>query len=547
MNRNLFFPCLLVIGVAFFASCGNKNKYAIAVPKDAAFVFHINSPSIASKLSWAEIKASSWFQQIRVEDDDTLAKTLLDNPDNSGINTQEAMVFFMKKRGDGGYITFQGTLKDAAAFEAFCKKMDKKDLTVTKDGDLSIIKDKNGIVTWNSSRFMFLGDAPFMGVRGDMMNPGRYPDPHRFPADSLVKFAKELYALNSDESLFDDKRFAELIKEPGDAHMWASAEHSIGGGVMLAATFFSKIDKLFKGNVTAGVLNFDNGKISVKSKSYMNDELNTVFKKYGNKNVDAATINRIPSQNVVALWSMHYNPESLPELLKVLELDGPANGFLSKFEYSVPEFVKANKGEVLLAVTDLEMKSQTVDIPGMEKLSEEQREQLEQMAMPSPNVKILFASSINDKMAFEKLVAVIKNHKDEIPITRGFPDFDYSMNDQWFAAGNNLEQVNKFLEGGNNNLPIASRLSGRPLVFYVDLQKAMVALGNVFKDARFKAALDESRKMWEDILMTGGEFKDGAFTSQFDINLVDKNTNSLKQLNQYIDRIIASKNSVAAN
>jgi len=43
--------------------------------------------------------------------------------------------------------------------------------------------------------------------------------------------------------------------------------------------------------------------------------------------------------------------------------------------------------------------------------------------------------------------------------------------------------------------------------------------------------------MWQDAIVTGGTYKDHAIDFQFEINLVDKNTNSLKQLNQYINTI----------
>jgi hypothetical protein len=41
--------------------------------------------------------------------------------------------------------------------------------------------------------------------------------------------------------------------------------------------------------------------------------------------------------------------------------------------------------------------------------------------------------------------------------------------------------------------------------------------------------------------MTGGEIKDGAMTAEFVVNLIDKKTNSLKQINQYIEQLAALK------
>ena len=40
--------------------------------------------------------------------------------------------------------------------------------------------------------------------------------------------------------------------------------------------------------------------------------------------------------------------------------------------------------------------------------------------------------------------------------------------------------------------------------------------------------------MWDNMLISGGNFKDGGITQHWEINLLDKNTNSLKQLNTYI-------------
>jgi hypothetical protein len=53
------------------------------------------------------------------------------------------------------------------------------------------------------------------------------------------------------------------------------------------------------------------------------------------------------------------------------------------------------------------------------------------------------------------------------------------------------------------------------------------------KDSLALAALDASLKVWDNILLSGGEFKDGGVTQHVEINLVEKSVNSLKQLNQY--------------
>ncbi|WP_315818017.1 hypothetical protein [Paraflavitalea speifideaquila] len=56
-----------------------------------------------------------------------------------------------------------------------------------------------------------------------------------------------------------------------------------------------------------------------------------------------------------------------------------------------------------------------------------------------------------------------------------------------------------------------------------------------------KQILTESVNLWEDVLATAGEYSNGTMTSHFEINLVNKNVNSLKQLNQYFDKLEALK------
>ena len=52
-------------------------------------------------------------------------------------------------------------------------------------------------------------------------------------------------------------------------------------------------------------------------------------------------------------------------------------------------------------------------------------------------------------------------------------------------------------------------------------------------DSLTLAGFDASLKMWDNLTMKGGQFKDGGITQHWEINLMDKNTNSLKQLNKY--------------
>lgn len=527
MQRTSLFG-LLAIALVLIASCRSADKSAIAIPKDAAVVLHINTSSLSSKLSWKEIQQTNWFKEAYADADDTLARKLLDNPDNSGINTDADLVFFVKKQGKNGYAVFEGGLKDAAAFESFNKKLKPK-ATASKDGDLNILKmDDEQIATWKDGHFIYVYNADFDKASRFSEEGESKPS---VITDSLINFAKALYDLKGSNSLTSEEKFSSLLKESGDVHVWLNSENLYSGmlGGMLSTM---KIGDLIKGNVSAMALHFDNGKIAIKSKTYYNDEVRKLLEKYKMKNIDADALSRIPSENIAGVFAWNYPPEGLKEFLKLAGLDGMINGFLGEIGYSIDEFVKANKGDLVVAVSDFEIKTEQVTYPSYEEGGAPYT-----YTKTNPSAKVLFAVSINDKPAFDKLIGVAKAKIGDAA-EKTAPEVSYSLNDKWFAAGNSVDQVNKFLSGGaNNKHAFVGKLSGHPAGIYVDLQKILKTSEAATTDSSAKAGLAASVKMWEDILAIGGELNDGAITNQFEINLVDKNTNSLKQLNQYADRM----------
>jgi hypothetical protein len=42
---------------------------------------------------------------------------------------------------------------------------------------------------------------------------------------------------------------------------------------------------------------------------------------------------------------------------------------------------------------------------------------------------------------------------------------------------------------------------------------------------------------WNNLIASGGEFKDNGFTFHAEINLINKDTNSLNQINNYLDEM----------
>ena len=531
MKKNPF--QLLLIAVLITAvSCKQTDKVGKLVPADAGIVIHVNGNTLSEKLSWEEIRNTDWFRDMYTEGTDSVAKKLMDDPENSGIDTKSDLLFFTRHQGNGGYFAFTGSVKDAKAFEAFNKNISKSNSTKA-DGYNSITFANHGVVTWNDDRFIYLTNVPSPGnPRMNVgYNQGEPPYQQSYSSDSLRIFAKQLFQLDGDNSLGRNDKFSDMIKEKGDMHFYMNAGEIYGnmaGGMMS----MMKMNVLWEGNIAAATINFDDGKITMKSKQYYGKELSELFDKYESKKIDKAILNRIPSKDVVAVFAMNYPPQGIKEFAKLIGVDGMLNGFLGNVNYSIEEFQKANKGDLLIAVSDFTPMKCEGQAHG--------NKDTVRQATNLP-VKVLFATSVNDRAAFDKLITTLKTEKDKMGEVPSIPSISYSLNNDWFAASNSQDYVNQFLAGGDNNQPFTDRLAGNASGGYLNIQKLIQGFKSWGHDTTSKSpAMDASLAMWEDAWFTAGEYKNGSISTEGVINLVDKKTNSLKQLNQYINTISKS-------
>jgi hypothetical protein len=250
-------------------------------------------------------------------------------------------------------------------------------------------------------------------------------------------------------------------------------------------------------------------------------------------NVSADLISRIPSSDVAAVIAFNYSPEALKETLKATGLNSLLDGFLAKADFSIDDFVKANKGEVLVAVTDLAATNASMGNMG---------------EMHKPQVNYIVATAVKDKATFEKLVTIGwdlskqmgKNRMDSASPSPGAkPGISYRVQNDWFALSNSADYTDKFLAGNaNNKFAFTDRITGHPMGLYIDLQKLIHFAGSMgMGDSTKTQAVAIAANTWQDVIATGGEFSGGVSTMQMEINMVDKNTNSLKQLNQFVDKL----------
>ncbi|HEX2845295.1 MAG TPA: DUF4836 family protein [Chitinophagaceae bacterium] len=522
MKRN---PLLLAIAVTvtlFAVSCKKGGKTGLLVPKEAAVVFYFNSGSLSSKLSWEEIKKSQWFQEASREASDSFARKMLQDPSLSGVNTEKGFCFFLAGRGRGGYASFQGDIKDQAAFEEMVKHSEKSSATPEKSGDLTILRMNDAVLTWNKSKFVFVADAPFNTTGMES---------RRFPEDSLVAFAKNIYKLKGKDLLDSDSKFADLIESKGDMHLWLSVGN-LYSNMPMGVMDMMKLNVLMEGNVSTGTLSFDDGKITLNGKQYYGKELTKLINKYSSKGASSELTSRLPNGDVLAAGVYSYPIGAITEMIKLIGADGLANAFLGQKGLSLDDIGKAFKGDLAFAVTDVISRVDTVKYEYEGKTSSYTTNKSEP--------QYVFGMAIDDQKSFDKIYNVFSEDLNKMP--SGMADIKTEKG--WLTVSNTPALTSGFL-AGNNKPAYADKISGHTFGAFFNLQKFMSLIDSEMRDSTSSKVLQLSKETWQDVTFYA-DYKGGTGSYQFDVNLINKGTNSLKQLNQYADKIVTLRNAERA-
>lgn len=527
---------LLFVAVAFLvSSCSKKNNEGKMIPKNAMVVFHLNTKSLKEKLSWDDIKQTDWYRQAYSDTATSeFMKKLMADPEHSGIDMNDGLVLFAQKNLDTeGEIVLEGSVKNESDFAQFNKNLDST-ATIKKDGDLNFISIKGkAIVAWDNKHFTYAFDADAARSKLSEMVPATNTgnmQPLVDRSTALSAFCKNLFSLKPDSSLSGNSHFTNLLKENGDIHVWVNTEELTKNTSAMGMVGMLKLDVFLKDNISTYTINFDNGKIDVNQKLYAGKELSDFLKKYSGDNINTDLIKNIPSQNVLGLFAMNFKPEGLKELIKLTGMDGFLNMYTGQMGFNLDDFVKANKGEIMLTLTDLSMKNISYNGAEVPKNSDS-------MAVQKPDMNFLFSVAIGDKPSFQKLVGAGKKMSAQL----GGKDtsISYGQNEKYFVISNHQHFLNDYLAGtSNNKYDFLNKINGHPIAFFVDIHKILTAVSSTKKmDADNQLIMDESYKLWNNVFVTGGEFKGGALVGNTQINLIDQSTNSLKQLNRYFNII----------
>jgi len=530
----------LLAAALLLASCNKSTSDARYIPKDASFVFAGDPGSLQDKLKSANLTIDSLINSFGGSDSmKHQAEMKWSDLQQAGIDMNARMYVFMTQKKsllDGTSTAFysMSRLKDSAAFVGFLKKQRAfKDKSVSKGSNYSYISlekdassscviswtDKMMIATWSQQTkgFSFPSDSAPKTIKVF------YQGTDASAADDALKGLDRIYNLPESESLAGVKAFTDLMGEKADAYMFSSTS---GTNPMAGMPLqFPKLEALLKDNYSAATLRFEDGKVVMKSKLYLNDSATALLKRYSFPDLNTSIIENYPSSNIDGALAFSFDPQIIGGVLKQADVEPMANMYMQKMGLMTSDAYSALKGNITVVVSDLALPAPVQT--GFENMN----------ANGKPTYKFLVHADINNKASFDKLMQSV--------VANGFVQ---KQGDQ-YSSGLLMRTIGLYLHTDNNNIDLASdsltyvqyaakkssaagseiaaRFKGKSSGFFLDVDKLTSSLAGTASSDMSKGMFSIFAATVKDMTATTDHISGSEASGEMVIRMKNEKQNSL--------------------
>lgn len=474
---------LLLIAVAVLSACKKAPSYTQHIPKDASYVLSLDVKSMVTKLENDSLTVEDMLAALKDSSDPskyTQAIDMWSRFKEAGIDLDKKVIMAVPTANrNSGQVTIQvlAGLKDEQKLTAFIGTFPTA--RVTKEGDFSYAMVEEWLVGWKGDVVMMLGGqaAPIMDPAfynedstGDMAAPAPRPG-----GNDRLNQMKQYFTLEKSESLVSIDAFTKLVGEKGDILIFTNSS-SLGAQAGMGLTQMPKVKALVEGIFSTSIIDFEDGKVAMKSNTYFGPKLSGILEKYAGPKVDMDLVDAFPSNNVGGVAAFSFNPQLIPALLQEAGFDAIADLGLQKMGITVADIVKAFKGDFAVMFSDFTInKVQKTSWEGNTYTGNE------------PSAKLLVAIRVGDKASFEKVLGVAtgsgfftREGNRLIPAKGGVGSAEKDMvigyeNDLMVFSNDEATYQAYVANKTRIGLPDEARssISGASIAFFIDAQKLM--------------------------------------------------------------------------
>ncbi|MBR8707958.1 DUF4836 family protein [Bacteroides pyogenes] len=492
----------LAILIAFFTACSKKVEYTNAIPADASFVVSIDLKSLIDKTGIDNKENESVRQKIVESLKSGLnasafqhVEKIIKNPQESGINIKSPVYIFKSPTFNEPVLLAEISNED---------KLHKSLEYMEKENICQPVSETDGycFTTFKKELIVFNNSAV-------MMTLGRSSS----QTESVQKRLAALLKQSAEQSIHQSEAFRKTSERKEDIKLMASME-----------TLSAKNEKLFSLGSPTGIdlrqitvisgLNFEKGKISLKTENYTeNDTIQAFIKKHNNTFIKPKGVfNKYFPASTLMFITFGIKGDQLYELLNIKNLS------LGETE-EIKAIVDSFNGDITAGLINVTMEN----VPAFMAYAE---------VSDNNAVQRLYANK--QKMNLRKGSDILQLGKNEYVYKSKNMNIFFGVKDKQMYATNDemlYKRIGKAAEKSVKDAVYASEMKGNPLYMAINAEAiADLPLVKMIISFNSKEAQTLSG------LLAGTSHLSVSFereTSDITLHLKNKNDNALKQIVEF--------------
>lgn len=566
---------LFLFILAFTVLSADAQKLEKYIPKDATFVVSMDLGNLDEKISFEKLQQYDFYKDMMKEMEKGMARDknkelaqIMKNPSEYGVDVMKKSFMFGKMTKESSLFGFIFNISDHSKFTKFFKDNvvpEAKDAVMGKMGKFQTLTSKEGTFAWNKDMGLLVG-----GEINGVMNADE-----GITRESLVAdFTKSVLEAKKGNSILRDARYMKATKgRKSDMRMWMDyewvLEMQMKGSEMSSMGMGGMVDvmkKLYKDTDYMVELNFNDGAVVMDSKMYSNKETMERMRKMTEGELNKNFFKYLPKDNLLGYFSLAMNTANMADGLYEMFDPMIKDMGMSRDQMETMALAQINamgieldkkglyeliKGDMIFAVTGLReftVKKTQYD-EDFNKIEVEAQQKLPEFAM---------MMSYGQENALNKMIqmgvdagALVKKGNNAFKVAIPIPDVPMDMylakKDGIFFITNNADLADGKLSNGyakssrvtNEQKNMMKEHGG---VFFWDIPRTLMAAEDYAKsegmnDKMASKMINVSKESLESMVVTTEKDMKDSYSSEFRLNFINKRTNSLEQLFNYMNEV----------
>lgn len=494
------------------------NTVLSYLPENFKLVAKINPVSLLLKVRLDELSKNKMFEDL-MKNAPANGKQVLGNPLQSGINFGKGIFIVNAEMNDKPEIVFYAVPSNTTQLEATIKKI-FPDKSPVKIGENNLIVNKHMAIAWNNEILIMTGDEP----KKDSSETDEASESLR-----IKELTDRCTSLMTKHEPLQNDYLLSVINDQSDFSFCRNnmiKPHSDKKTSALLNMFGQ--NTINKGAYSVASINFENGKIVVAMKQFVDRATNSLFNKYVTASINAGLLKKLPSGNPIILCSFSLPLELIKESMsKISGEKGPSEDDKKKMD----EIFSSVKGDLMVAI----MKAN--DVPAEDTVTKSMG-----------GMEVFIAGGISDKEKFKALNDLLESKSqkssEKNPLGKTKPvifsnetSFVISLSPylaQQFLTATDNKEISELIEPYKNN----------PSFFMIDLKTVFGFMMQSFAKGKSEEDMKQATEvigLFDKLIAYSSSHTDKYIETKAELTLTNKDENSFMQFLNLINVMYSMK------